>query len=153
MILPARFLGGSPWTDTKLVTTSVNVGTGSTTVADTATTSIILPRPHCAQCQLLGVSMQALVAALSASGTVLAQVFKRDNSGTPADRTLTATKSMEADVITTLQKSYAIALTATAIANLTFVTGDICRIDVVTTNTVGTQPTAVFTATWAIIKP
>lgn len=154
MILPARFLGGSQWGDVQLVTTSVPVGTGATTVADTATTSIVLPRPHCAQAQLLGVSLQALVAALSASGTVLAQVFKRDNAAaSPADRTLTATKSLEADVITVLQKSYNIAITSTSIQNLTFVTGDIARIDVVTTNSVGTQPTVTFTALWAIIKP
>lgn len=152
-ILPLRFLGGAQWGDVQIVSTSVPVGTGATTVADTATTSLILPRPHCAQCQLIGVSMQVLVAALSASGTVLAQVFKRDNSGTPTDRTLTGTKSMEADVVTVLQKSYGIAITSTSIQNLTFVTGDLARIDVVTTNSVGTQPTAIFTGTWAIVKP
>lgn len=153
MILPARFLGGSPWTDTKMVTTVAPVGTGSITIADTATTSILLPKPHCTECQLLGVNFQVLVAALSAGGTVLAQVFKRDNSGTPADRTLTATKSIEADVVTVLDKSYSFALTSTSIQNLTFVSGDACRIDIVTTSTVGTQPTMVFTGTWAIIKP
>ena len=153
MFLPSRFLGGAPYGDTKLVATSAPIGTGSISVADTATTSILLPKPHCAECQLLGVNFQVLVAALSAGGTVLAQVFKRDNSGTPADRTLTATKSIEADIVTTLDKSYAIALTATSIQNLTFVSGDACRIDVVTTSSVGTQPTMVFTGLWAIIKP
>lgn len=152
-ILPVRFLGGAQWADTHLVTTSAPIGTGSITIADTATTSILLPRPHAAQCQLLGISMQVLVAALSAGGTVLAQVFKRDNSGTPTDRTLTGTKSLEADVVTVLDKSYAIAITATSIQNLTFVPGDCCRIDVVTTSSMGTQPTMLFTATWAIVKP
>lgn len=152
--LPIRWLGEGPYADSMLVCTSVQVGTGATTVADTTTTSLILPRPHGSACQLLGISMQVLVAAISASGTVLAQVFKRNNQiASPADVTLTSTKSLEADLVTVLQKSYGFALTATSNQNLTFITGDICRIDIVTTNTVGTQPTATFNAVWALIKP
>src|SRR6185503_10525885 len=99
------------------------------------------------------VNFQSLVAAASSGGTVLAQVFKRDNSGTPADRTLTATKSIEADVVTVLDKSYAMPITSTSIQNVTFVSGDACRIDVVAVSAVQTQPTMVFTGLWAIIKP
>lgn len=152
-ILPIRFLGTSQWADAHLVTSAVQVGTGATSVADTATTSVILPKPACTTCQLVGLQIDAQVAALSASGTVLAQAFKRDNSGTPADRTLTATRSLEADVVATAGKTYAFALTVTSPQNATFQSSDLCRIDVVTTNSVGTQPTATFVGTWAIIKP
>ncbi len=152
-ILPDRFLGGSSFTDVKFVNTEVSVGTGSVTVADTATTSVLLPKPPCTSCQLMGVNFGALVAALSAGGTVLAQVFKRDNSGTPADRTLTATKSIEADVVMVLDASYTIPLTATSVQNLTFQASDACRIDIVTTSSVGTQPTMSFAGLWAIIQP
>lgn len=151
-ILPIRFLSGAPWSGVQLVSSSVTAGTGSTTVADTATTSVLVPKPTCTTCQLVGFGFQARVAAISASGTVLAQLFKRDNSGTPADRTLTATKSIEADIIATADKAYPMPLTATAAQNVTFQSTDACRLDIVTTNTVGTQPTIVFVALWAIIK-
>lgn len=153
MILPARFLGGSPWTSTQLVSTSVQVGTGATSVANSTTTSVILPKPACTTCQLVLLQIAGQVAAVSASGTVLAQAFKRDNAGTPADRTLTGTRSLESDVIDTAGKTYAFAITSTSIVNLTFQTSDMARIDIVTNNTVGTQPTATFVALWAIIKP
>ena len=81
---------------------SVSVGTGGTSVANTATTSVILPTPG-RKCQLVGLNINALVAAAS-TGTVTAQVFKRNNvPASPADVTLTATKSLKSDVVTTLQ--------------------------------------------------
>lgn len=153
MILPARFLGNSTYGDVRLVSTSVQVGTGATSVSNSTTTSILIPKPACVETQLLKLQVDAFVAAVSASGTVLAQVFKRDNSGTPADRTLTATLSLEADVIDVADKTYAFPITSTSIVNLTFNTSDACRLDVVTTNTVGTQPTVTVCAMWAVIKP
>ena len=153
MLLPARFIGGSPYGDVRFAASDARLGTGGTTIADTATTSVTLPKPACTECQLLSLRLDALVAAISAAGTVLAQVFKRDNSGTPANRTLTGTKSLEADVIDTTDKSYAFAITSTSIQNLTFQSTDTARIDVVTTSSVGTQPTVTVTALWAIIKP
>lgn len=152
-ILPDRFLGGAPWSDTKLTESDVQVGTGATSVGNSGTTSVLLPKPACTTCQLVGLQWSVLVAALSASGTVLAQVFKRDNSGTPADRTLTGTFSLKADTVTVLDKTYPFPLTVTSAQNATFQSTDACRVDVVTTNTVGTQPTATLVAMWAIIKP
>ncbi len=148
-----RSLALSKYGDVQFVSTSVPIGTGATAVADTATTSVLLPKPAVTECQLLSVGFSALIAAASSGGTVLAQVFKRDNSGTPADRTLTATKSIEADVITVTDASYTIPITATAIQNVTFQASDACRIDIVTGAAVQTAPVLTFNGVWAIIKP
>lgn len=153
MILPARFLGNSTYGDVRLVSTSVQVGTGATSVGNSGTTSVLIPKPACVECQLIKLQADVLVAAVSASGTVLAQVFKRDNSGTPADRTLTGTLSLEADIVAVADKTFAFPITSTSIVNLTFNTSDACRLDIVTDNSVGTQPTATIVAMWAIIKP
>lgn len=151
MLPPIRKMSGAPWADVEAVSTDVRIGTGGTTVGDTTTTSVILPRPHCAESQLTGLSVQALVAAGS-TGTVTIQVFKRDNSGTPADRTLTGALSIKSDIISTLQKSYGLPITATAAKNVNFVTGDVCRIDIVTSAAVSTQPTITIVAAYAVIK-
>jgi hypothetical protein len=141
----------SQWADTKLTESDTSVGTGSITIANSTTTSIILPKPHCLSCQLVSVNMQLLVAGASA-GTITAQVFKRDNSGTPADRTLTAAISIKSDIVTVLSKTYNIPITATAAQNVTFLTGDLCRIDLVASGTVTTQPTMAFAGVWAITR-
>lgn len=153
MPLPNAFrpLGG--FFGTQLVATAVQLGTGGTSIGNSGTTSIVLPKPPAANVQLVALALNAQVAAASAGGTVLAQVFKRNNQSTPADVTLTATKSLEADVVTVLGKEYAFALSATSVQNLTFLTSDICRCDVVTTNTVDTQPTITLVALWAIVQP
>lgn len=151
MFLPIRNLSGSQWAGVEAVSLETRIGTGGTTVADTATTSIIMPRPQCGQSQVTGYSMQVLVAAAS-TGTVTVQVFKRDNSGTPADRTLTGAISIKSDVITTLQRSYAIPITATAQKNIVFIPGDISRIDIVASAAVTTQPTITIVANYAIVK-
>lgn len=152
MLLPARFLGGSPYASVRMVNTEVQVGTGATSIGNSGTTSVSLPKPACTECQLLGIQFTALVAAASA-GTVSAQVFKRDNSGTPANRTLTATKSLLSDIVTVLDKTYPLAITSTSIQNNTFQSTDTARIDLVASGTVSTQPTVAFSALWAIIKP
>lgn len=150
--LPMFFRPKGAYFGVQFVTSAVQVGTGATTVADTATTSVLLPKPPCTTCQLVGLNVTILIAA-ACTGTVTAQVFKRDNSGTPADRTLTATKSLKSDVATTLDKSYAIAITATAPQNVTFQAGDACRVDLAAAAAVTTQPTATITAIWAVVQP
>mgnify|MGYP003344305649 FL=1 len=129
---------------------SVSVGTGGTSVANTATTSVILPTPG-RKCQLVGLNINALVAAAS-TGTVTAQVFKRNNvPASPADVTLTATKSLKSDVVTTLQKSYAMAITG-ADADCIIQASDMLRVDVVASNTITTQPTVSITAVYAVME-
>lgn len=150
-LLPVRFQGGSPYADVMAVNTQCIVGMGATTISNSATTSVVLPKPPCTSCQLIGFGLNSIVAGVSASGTILATLFKR--SGASTDTTLTGATSLEADFITVAQGSYAIPITATAIQNITFALSDVARVDIVTNNTVGTQPTATFTALWAIIKP
>lgn len=135
-----------------LVTTSAKLGTGGTSIVNSTTTSITLPKPSNCVAQLLGVELQALIAGVPNTGDMLAQIFKRDNSGTPADRTLTGTKSLTSSIVATADKTYAFALTATSVVNLTFQSTDTCRIAVVCTDTVTTQPTAVIAALWAITR-
>ena len=129
---------------------SVAVGTGGTSVADTATTSVCIATPM-RKVQLVGIAINALVAGAS-TGAITVQAFKRNNSiASPADVTLTATKSIKSDVITTLQKSYTIAITGTD-AGTIFQAGDILRIDVVAASTVTTQPTVNVVATFAVMN-
>ncbi len=150
-ILPVRFRGPSSYGDVFPATTTIAIGTGGTNVGDTTTTSYLLPKPPCTACQLIGLRLNTLLAAVSASGTVLATVFKR--SGASTDTTLTGATSLEADFVTVAQASYQVPITATSIQNLTFAAADVPRVDVVTTNTVGTQPQVALTALWAIITP
>lgn len=144
------------WFGTQLMSTGIELGTGGITIADTATTSVLIPVPGIittyskAEAVLVALNFQVSIAALSAAGTVLMQAFKRNNQGTPADVTLTGTQSIEADVVTTLQWTYAFPITATADSSLIFKTTDALRLDIVTTNSVGTQPTMNVTAMWAI---
>lgn len=153
MLMPAFFRPKAPYFGTQLVNSSVNLGTlGGATIVDTATTSLMIPKPVCTTCQLIGLNMNAMVAGV-VTGTGTIQVFKRDNSGTPADRTLTATKSIESDVVTVADTTYTIAITSTSIQNLTFKASDACRIDVVCSGAVGTQPQITVNAMWAIVQP
>jgi len=96
-------------------------------------------------------AINGLVAGASTSALTI-QGFKRDNSiASPADVTLTATKSIKSDVISTLQKSYTVAITGTD-AQTIFQAGDILRIDVVAAGTVSTQPTVNVVATFAMMN-
>lgn len=133
-----------------LVVTSAKIGTGGTTVTNSTTTSVVLAKPF-EKAFLKGLSINAQTACLSNGGTVTVQVFKRDNVGTPADRTLTATKSIEADVIDTSGKSYEIAITGT-IAQRVFQKSDLCRIDVVAASTIDTAPVLDIVAVWAVME-
>lgn len=142
------------WFGAQLVNTSCVIGTGGVSIVDTSTTSYIVPVPGYisnfstkGEALLVALNFSISVAAVSASGTVLLQAFKRNNQGTPADVTLTATKSIETDVVTTTQWTYAWPLTA---QDTIFYTTDMLRVDAVTTNTVGTQPTMKVSALWAV---
>lgn len=152
-VLPNFFRPTAPFFGTMLVSTECVIGTGGVSISDTTTTTYLLPKPACTSCQLVGVAFSALVAGVSAGQTVTIQVFKRDNSGTPADRTLTATKSVLADVIATTDKTFPVPITATSAANVTFAATDACRIDAVASGAVSTQPTMVVEGLWAIITP
>jgi hypothetical protein len=153
-ILPIRFLGGAAWAGVQLVNSECRIGTGGTAVADTATTSVVLPKPAVTSCQLVSLSINAITAAASAGGVVTAQVFKRNNvPAVPTNVTLTATRSIEADVITVGSTTYAFAITATSVQNLTFQFSDLCRIDIVAASSLETAPVLTFTGLWAIINP
>ncbi len=141
------------WFGGQLVNTSAK--TVGTTIGNANTVSILLPVPGIittfskAEAVLVSLNMQAWVAAVSAGQTVTVQAFKRNNQGTPADKTLTATLSVMADIITTVDWTYAFPITATGIDTL-FQTTDACRLDFVSSGTVTTQPTVEISATLAI---
>lgn len=150
--LPAFFRPKAPYFGTQLVTTAVRIGTGGMALINSTTTAITVPKPAGFIAQLVSIELDALVAGVPNSGDMLAQVFKRDNSGTPANRTLTATKSLTATVVTVTDKTYAFPITSTSVVNCTFLQTDTCRCDVVLTDTVTTQPTVTLVATWALIR-
>lgn len=143
------------WFGAQLVTTSVPVGTGATTLTNSTTTSVLMPVPGImtsfakAEVVLVALNMQAFVAGVPNSANMTAQAFRRINAGTPADQALTATLSMKSDIITTVDWTYAWPITATN-AQCLFLTTDAFRIDLVVTDTVTTQPTVTFGATWAV---
>ena len=143
------------WFGVAMVDTEVALGTGGTSIGNSATTSVLLPVPagittflQC-EAELVSLNVQALVAGAMASGTILAQVFRRVNAGTPADTAMTATISLANDIVTSLDWTYAFPLTAAKSSRL-FKTTDACRVDIVTTGTVNTQPTVTIAALWAM---
>lgn len=143
------------WFGTQLVNTAAMLGTGGTSISNNTTTSIILPVPGglttYSKCEvfLAALTVNGLVAGVVATGDMLATVYRRNNQGTPANVAMTGSKSLTSSIIATADKTYAFAITATD-ANAIFLSGDSCRIDVVTTDTVNTQPTVVISALWAI---
>ena len=143
------------WFGVALVDTEVMLGTGGTSIGNSTTTSVLLPVPgglaSFTQCEaeLVAINMQGLVGAVMASGTILATAYRRINTGTPADQALTGTIDLSATLIATTDWTYPWTRTATA-AQSRFKTNDACRIDIVTTGTVNTQPTVVIAALWAM---
>lgn len=94
--------------------------------------------------------------ALDSDGTLLASFIKRDNQGTPADVTLSGTKSLEVDYIALVDKAYDIPFTATLTdAQRSFKQGDAMIFNVLNNSAaIDTQPTqAQVTVVWAIIRP
>lgn len=152
MILPAFWRPRAPYFGVHCVSTSAMIGTGGTSVGNTTTTSVILPKPSSSNVQLARLSINALVAAVSAGQTVTIQVYKRDNSGTPTDRAVTGTFSLTTSGLTSVSRSFAFPITATSAQNVVFDAADIARIDVIASGTVSTQPTVTVTATWALIR-
>jgi hypothetical protein len=116
----------------------VVVGTGGTSVAGTATTTVVVPTPR-RRCFVESITINGLVAAAS-TGTVTAQVKKRDASAA-SDVNLTAATSIESDVITAANTVANVAITGTELQRIVEV-GDLLKIDLVASAAVGTQPTA-----------
>lgn len=143
------------WFGTQLINTEVAIGTGATSVGNSGTTSILLPVPGFltsyskGEAKLVAVNMTSLVAAVMGSGTIVATLYRRINGTAPADQALTASLSLANDIVTVTDWTYAWPITGTD-TNCLFLTTDAARIDVVTTGTVNTQPTASIQATWAV---
>lgn len=132
----------------QITTPGAAIGTGGVAAVASSTAAVHIPVPR-RKCKL--VSLQAIVkTAAAGGGAITAQAFKRDNVGTPADRTLTATCDLTATQFTTLDKGYAIPITGTE-AQTIFQPGDTLRIDIVCASTVTTQPQVVIVAEFAIL--
>ena len=133
----------------QLVTTSALVGTiGGTPVVASSTASLIIPVPY-RKSKLIALSIVGQVAG-AAVGTMTVQAFRRANTGTPADKTLTST----ADLLTlfaTLTKAYNWAITASE-TNCIFQLGDALRVDMVASSTIATQPQCTIVATFAVMN-
>lgn len=130
----------------QLVQGAAAIGTGGLALTETATVSVNVPMPR-RTCKLLSLNVTVQTAA-AGSGAITVQAFKRDNVGTPANRTLTGTLSL---VVATADKAYAMPITTTTDSQLIFTPGDTLRIDVVAAGTVTTAPQAVISAEFAVI--
>lgn len=142
---------GNPLYGSMLTNTAVQLGTGGTTIVDSTTTTILLPKPASFQCELVALQYNAHVAAVSGGGTVLMQVSKRNNLGTPATAAITGTFSLESDAVTATDWAFNVPITATTQLAQTFNTNDVALVTVVSGSTLGTQPTGTLVATWALI--
>lgn len=135
---------------------SVVIGAGGISVGDTATTSYYLGVPD-RYAMVRKMNITGKTAALSSGGTVKAQLIRHTSSAaSPADVNLTASTSIEADVITaegTFNWSITASDTnATLIPAIGTALGDTLRIDVVASAAVGTQPVLVATVEYSIIN-
>lgn len=119
---------------------SAVIGTGGTTVADSATTTVSISSPS-VEGFVDSLSMRADVAAVSASGTVLLTVYKWDVAAGAAVALNTAV-SLEAAGLTALKTVLPITVLATLTpAQRTKLAEDTFYAEIVTNNSVGTQPT------------
>lgn len=118
------------------------IGTGGTTVADSATTTVPIESPRI-RGYVNAISIRGSVAAISASGTVLVTVYKRDVANA-ANVALNTAFSIEADGLTTLNSALNVPLvTSLTDAQRTVLEADTLYAEIVTTNTVGTAPVRV----------
>lgn len=131
------------------------IGTGGTTVANAATTSVQIPVPR-TRCSVENLALNWLVAAAS-TGNVTVQVFKVSSGGTST--AITAATSIKNDVLTGNAQNIALAITSSYFdgsgnANriIDGTSGDSLRVDVVAAGTVTTQPTLVVGAEFAVIN-
>ncbi|GAC1360247.1 MAG: hypothetical protein NVSMB4_18760 [Acidimicrobiales bacterium] len=134
----------------ELVSGSAAIGAGGVTVAPTATTTVHVAVPR-RKCKLVSLNLMVLTAA-AGGGAITAQAFKRDNTGTPADRTLTAATDLTATNFTVADKAYPFPFLATATdAQEIFQPGDTLRVNVVAASTVTTAPQVVVVAEFAVL--
>lgn len=139
----------APRSGTQIAATGANIGTGGMPLTATATVNVCVPIPR-RKCKLVSLNVTATTAA-AGSAAITAQAFRRNNTGTPADVTITATSDLTATQFTTLDKSYAWAITGTD-TQCIFQTGDTLRLALVAAGTVTTAPQVVVTAEWAILN-
>lgn len=124
-----------------------SIGTGGTTVANTTTTTVIIPTPF-SKLYVDRLSIAATVAAASA-GTVTVQFFKQSGATKTA---LTAATSIKNDVLTGANAAvYSVAITGADPARLVQ-QGDCLIADIVASGTVTTQPTAELQAALSLIS-
>lgn len=125
----------------------VAIGTGGTTVADSATTTVVIPTPN-TKSYVDRLSIAASTAAASA-GTVTVRVFKQSG----ATKTfLMAATSIKSDVVTAATPAtYALTITGTDAERL-LQPGDCLGCDVVASGTVTTQPVLYVTAAMSVIS-
>jgi hypothetical protein len=143
------------WFGAQLVNTAIEIGTGAVTIADTTTTSVVVPIPGVltsfpkAEGIIVGINYSVMVVAASAGQTVTVRAFKRNNQSTPADKALTAAKSILADIVTVLDTTYSLPITAVD-PDVIFQTGDALRFDFAASGSVSTQPTMTLSCCWAV---
>lgn len=123
------------------------IGTGGTTVANSATTTVVVPTPS-TKCYVDRVSISATTAAAS-TGDVTVQFFKQSGATKTA---LTAATSIKSDVITAATGAvYSVAITGSDTARFVNV-GDCIIVDCVAAGTVTTQPIANLQVTYSVIS-
>jgi len=134
---------------TQIAATDGAFGTGGVALVATATVSVHVPIPR-RKSKLLSLNLIAKTAA-AGSAAITAQAFRRNNTGTPADVTVTATQDLTATAITVADKAYNMAITATDSQSI-FQIGDTLRIDVAAAGTVTTAPQMAICAEWAVLE-
>lgn len=143
------------WFGANLVNTAVEIGTGAVSIADTTTTSIVCPVPGVltsytkAEAILVGINFSVMVVAVSAGQTVTVQAFKRNNQSTPADKTLTAAKSILSGIVSVLDQTYSLPITAVD-PDVIFQNADALRFDFAASGAVSVQPTMTISCCWAV---
>lgn len=127
--------------------TDAAIGTGGTSVANSTTTTIMVPTPF-TKTYVDRLSLAAITPAVSA-GTVTVQFFKQSGATKTA---LTATTSIKNDVLTGANPAtYNVAVTATDPTRL-FQPGDIMLVDIVASGTITTQPVVSAQSAFSVIS-
>ena len=138
--LPGRFGNQLEFADTA-------IGTGGTSVANSATTTVLIPTPN-TKTYVDRVSIAAITPAAS-TGAVTVQFFKQSGATKTA---LTAATSIKSDVLTGANPAvYAVAITGADPARLCQA-GDILLVDIVAAGTVSTQPTLSLQVAYSVIS-
>jgi hypothetical protein len=123
------------------------LGTGGTSVANSTTTTVLVPTPY-TKVYLDRVSISAITPAASTTA-VTVQVFKQSGATKTA---LTAATSIKSDVITGANPAvYVVAISGSDTARL-FQPGDVAIVDVVAAGTVTTQPVLAVQAAFSVVN-